>query len=65
MTSTSIEIVFPINSMAREFKIPYGLKPCPSNSLKVVGDRLRSREPMLLQQDNDMTHVEDPSSIIV
>ena len=60
-----MEMVFLPNSMARDFNILSSLKPCPSNDFKVVGDWSRSGEPMLHQQDKDITHVEAPSSITV
>ena len=65
MTSMSMETDFPPSSTWMVDSNPYGWKPQPSKDLRVVGERLISREPMALQQDKDMTDVEAPSSKMV
>jgi hypothetical protein len=45
--------------------IPCVLSDHPSNVVKRVGNRVSSGDPIAFQQDNDITHVEVPSSMTV
>lgn len=64
-TSTCTITVLRLRSTGKEAMIPWRLNWCPSKAFEKVGDGTNSREPKYCQQDNDMTDVEAPSSIMV
>jgi len=65
MTSTTIEIVLPPNSMGKVLIIPWGWNICPSNYFYHDAYVLRFGEPREFQHDIEIMQVEAPSSIRV
>ena len=54
ITSTSIETMFPPNSIGKAMTIPWGLKAWSLNYFNTIDDGIISGEPKTLQQDIDI-----------
>ena len=65
MISTSILMTFPPTHIGKAGIILCGLRECPLNVAKRVGEGTGEGDPMAFQLDIDITHVEAPSSITV
>jgi hypothetical protein len=60
-----MEMDFPPNWTRKEKISPCGLNNHRSNVVNKVGEGERSGEPIVFQQDRDMTNFKDPSSTTV
>ena len=64
-TSTSIKMSFPPNWIEKEEMRPCDLNNPPSNVVNKVGYGVSSGDSISFYQDNEITHVEVPSSTTI